>query len=168
MLVFQSRPLLPHKFMLMLQPLAIMGVILLLAIGGEQNLLLTLGGHQLCFFIIAMACHGELARTRPAAKYLTGFYVALSFGGMVGGLFAGLIAPFTFSWVAEYPILVALAVLCRPPADERWPQWTRWFWPLLAIAAVALIAPSYSSGKIFTWLDTNRGLRGSAQLRLSR
>jgi hypothetical protein len=155
-LVFQSRPLLPHKFMLMLQPLAIMGVIVLLAIGGEQNLLLTLGGHQLCFFIIAMACHGELARTRPAAKYLTGFYVALSFGGMIGGLFAGLIAPFTFSWVAEYPILVALAVLCRPPADERWPQWTRWFWLLLAIAAVALIAPSYSSGKIFTWLDTNR------------
>jgi hypothetical protein len=50
---------------------------------------------------------------------------------------------------------VALAVLCRPPADERWPQWTRWFWLLLAIAAVALIAPSYSSGKIFTWLETN-------------
>lgn len=155
-LVFQSRPLLPHKFMLMLQPLAIMGVILLLAIGIDQNLLLTLGGHQLCFFIIAMACHGELARTRPAAKYLTGFYVALSFGGMVGGLFAGLIAPFTFSWVAEYPILVALAVLCRPPADERWPKWSRWFWLLLAIIAVALIAPSYSSGKIFTWLETNR------------
>lgn len=155
-LVFQSRPLLPHKFMLMLQPLAIMGVILLLAIGIDQNLLLTLGGHQLCFFIIAMACHGELARTRPAAKYLTGFYVALSFGGMVGGLFAGLIAPFTFSWVAEYPILVALAVLCRPPVEERWPKWSRWFWPLLAIIAVALIAPSYSSGKIFTWLETNR------------
>ena len=64
-----------------------------------------------------MACHGELARTRPAARYLTGFYVALSFGGMVGGLFAGLIAPFTFSWIAEYPILLALAVLCRPPTD---------------------------------------------------
>ena len=158
-LVFQSRPLLPHKFMLMLQPLAIMGVILLLAIGIDQNLLLTLGGHQLCFFIIAMACHGELARTRPAAKHLTGFYVALSFGGMVGGLFAGLIAPFTFSWIAEYPILVALAVLCRPPAEERWPKWSRWFWPLLAIIAVALIAPSYSSGKIFTWLETNRVLR---------
>ena len=89
-LVFQSRPLLPHKWVLMLQPLAIAGVIVLLAVGGEQNLLLTLGGHLLCFFVIAMACHGELARTRPAAKYLTGFYVALSFGGMVGGLFAGL------------------------------------------------------------------------------
>src|SRR5882757_2100874 len=46
--------------------LAIAGVIVLLAVGGEQNLLLTLGGHQLCFFVIAMACHGELARPRPA------------------------------------------------------------------------------------------------------
>ena len=90
-----------------------------------------------------MACHGELARTRPAAKYLTGFYVALSFGGMVGGLFAGLIAPFTFSWIAEYPILLALAALCRPPGGaERLPRWSRWYWPFLAVLAVALIAPS--------------------------
>ena len=155
-LVFQSRPLLPHKFVLMLQPLAIAGVIVLLAVGGEQNLLLTLGGHLLCFFVIAMACHGELARTRPASKYLTGFYVALSFGGMVGGLFAGLIAPYTFSWIAEYPILVALAVLCRPPADERLAHWSRWYWLLLAAAAVALIAPIYSGGKAFTWLDDHR------------
>jgi hypothetical protein len=139
-LVFQSRPLLPHKWMLLLQPLAIAGVIVLLAIGGEQNLLLTLGGNLLCFFVIAMACHGELARTRPAAKYLTGFYVALSFGGMVGGLFAGLIAPFTFSWIAEFPILLALAALCRPPGgDERLPGWSRWYWPFLGLLAVALV-----------------------------
>jgi hypothetical protein len=156
-LVFQSRPLLPHKWMLMAQPLAITGVIVLLAVGGEQNLLLTLGGHQLCFFVIAMACHGELARTRPAAKYLTGFYVALSFGGMVGGLFAGLIAPFTFSWVAEYPILLALAALCRPPGgNERLPRWSRWYWPFLSVLAIALIAPSYSEGKIMAWLDDTR------------
>jgi hypothetical protein len=156
-LVFQSRPLLPHKWMLMAQPLAITGVIVLLAVGGEQNLLLTLGGHQLCFFVIAMACHGELARTRPAAKYLTGFYVALSFGGMVGGLFAGLIAPYAFSWIAEYPILLALAALCRPPGGkERFVSWSSWYWPFLAVLAVALIAPSYSEGKIMAWLDGHR------------
>jgi len=155
-LVFQSRPLLPHTWMLMLQPLAIAGVIVLLAVGGEQNLLLTIGGHQLCFFVIAMACHGELARTRPAAKYLTGFYVALSFGGMLGGLFAGLIAPFAFSWVAEYPILLALAALCRPVAREWWPRWSRWYWPFLAVLAVALIAPAWSEGTIPTWLEDHR------------
>jgi hypothetical protein len=155
-LVFQSRPLLPHTWMLMLQPLAIAGVIVLLAVGGEQNLLLTIGGHQLCFFVIAMACHGELARTRPAAKYLTGFYVALSFGGMLGGLFAGLIAPFAFSWVAEYPILLALAALCRPAANERWPAWTRWYWPFLAVLAVALIAAAWTDGKTQAWLEDHR------------
>jgi len=155
-LVFQSRPLLPHWLMLWLQPLAIAGVVILLAVGGEQNLLLTLGGHQLCFFMIAMACHGELARMRPAAKYLTGFYVALSFGGMVGGLFAGLIAPFTFSWIAEYPILLALATLCRPPIPERLPRITQWYWPLLAAIAVALILPAYNAGHLFDWLDERR------------
>jgi hypothetical protein len=155
-LVFQSRPLLPHKWMLMIQPLAIAGVIGLLAVGGEQNLLLTLGGHQVGFFLIAMACHGELARARPAAKYLTGFYVALSFGGMVGGLFAGLIAPFVFSWVAEYPILLALAALCRPVAREWWPDWSRWYWPFLAALAIALIVPAWSEGKIPTWLEDHR------------
>ena len=155
-LVFQSRPLLPHKWMLRLQPLAITGVIVLLAVGGEQNLLLTLGGHQLCFFVIAMACHGELARTRPAARYLTGFYVALSFGGMVGGLFAGLVAPFTFSWIAEYPILLAFAALCRPSGDERFSRWSGWYWPFLAVLAIALIAPLYSDGKVMSWLGDHR------------
>ncbi len=155
-LVFQSRPLLPHRWMLMIQPVAIAGIIVLLAVGGEQNLLLTLGGHQLCFFVIAMACHGELARTRPAAKHLTGFYVALSFGGMVGGLFAGLIAPYAFSWVAEYPILLALAALCRPPGAERFPQVSRWYWPALAILAAGLIAPSFGTGKLFDWLEDQR------------
>ncbi|MBS0532310.1 MAG: fused MFS/spermidine synthase [Proteobacteria bacterium] len=155
-LVFQSRPLLPHRWMLLLQPLAIAGVVILLAVGGEQNLLLTLGGHQLCFFVIAMACHGELARTRPASHYLTGFYVALSFGGMIGGLFAGLIAPFTFSWIAEYPILLALAALCRPPRDELLPRWSRWYWPFFAVIAVALVTPAYAGGKLLSWLDDHR------------
>jgi hypothetical protein len=155
-LVFQSRPLLPHKWILLIQPVAIAGVIVLLAIGGEQNLLLTLGGHQLCFFFIAMGCHGELARTRPAAKYLTGFYVALSFGGMLGGLFAGLIAPYAFSWIAEYPILLVLAALCRPGVVERWPGWSRWYWVILLAAALALILPALNAGSVFDWLERQR------------
>jgi len=155
-LVFQSRPLLPHWLMLLMQPLAIAGVIVLLAVGGEQNLLLTLVGHQLAFFVIAMACHGELARTRPAPRYLTGFYVSLSFGGMVGGLFAGLIAPYTFSWIAEYPILVALAVLCRPSQSERFSGWTGIYWLLLFAAAVALVTPAYTTGQVYNWFDTQR------------
>lgn len=161
-LVFQSRPLVPHQWMLLLQPIAIADVVVLLAFGGEQNLLLTLGGHQACFFIIAMACHGELARTRPAAKYLTGFYVALSFGGMVGGLFAGLVAPYAFSWVAEYPILLALAALCRPAGAERLPRWTRWYWLLLALLGIVLVTLAYSSGHVTDWLQEHRAFVAGA------
>ncbi|MBB5054801.1 hypothetical protein HNQ36_004808 [Afipia massiliensis] len=154
-LVFQSRPLLPHWFMLKLQPLAIAGVMVLLAVGGEQNLLLTLGGHLLCFFLIAMACHGELARTRPAANYLTGFYVALSFGGMVGGLFAGLIAPYAFSWIAEYPILLALAALCRP-AGTSTVRGGLVLWLVAVVAALILIGLAYRAGTVTEFLATNR------------
>jgi hypothetical protein len=154
-LVFQSRPLLPHALMLKLQPVAIAGVMILLAIGGEQNLLLTLGGHQLCFFIIAMACHGELARTRPASSYLTGFYVALSFGGMIGGLFAGLVAPFTFSWIAEYPILLAFAALCRPaqkPNESR----GNIIWLAAVAVILILIVLAYRTGRSEAFLEGYR------------
>ena len=155
-LVFQSRPLLPHKWMLMLQPLAIAVIVVLLALGGERQLFLMLGGNLVSFFIIAMACHGELARTRPPARYLTGFYVALSFGGMVGGLFAGLIAPFTFSWIAEYPILLALAALCRPNDDRMSRSESLANWAAIAAVALALLIPTLTKGAMFEWVTDRR------------
>ncbi|HET7804418.1 MAG TPA: fused MFS/spermidine synthase [Pseudolabrys sp.] len=124
--VFQRKPVLSHDFVLALQPFAVAAIVALLYLGNRVPMVPSLIGHLLAFFIIAMGCHGELARTRPAAAYLSSFYVSLSFGGMLGGLFAGLLAPYMFSWVAEYPILVALAVLCRP-----WTPVQRneiWFW----------------------------------------
>jgi hypothetical protein len=112
-LVFQRRPLLPHRWLLAAQPIAIAALIALMA-SGISVLWITLPGHLLAFFVMSMASHGELARLRPPARHLTTFYLALSAGGLLGGLFAGLAAPLMFSWVAEYPILIALAPLCRP------------------------------------------------------
>ncbi len=157
-LVFQSRPLLPHWLMLVLLPVAIAGTILLLGLGGVRHLPVTLSGHVVCFFVIAMACHGELARTRPPPRFLTGFYVALSFGGMVGGLFAGLIAPYTFSWIAEYPILIAAAALCRPSRSGAAPFWRYGLWLALAVAAVALAAPAAIGGEAFAWAEEHRAI----------
>lgn len=71
-------------------------------------------------FIAAMVCHGELASLKPHPRYLTSFYVALSVGGALGGLFVGLAAPALFSAYYEYPIgwwlafaLVLAAVTAR-------------------------------------------------------
>ncbi len=140
-LVFQSRPLIPHAWVLIAQPFAILGLVALLAFGTETNLVLTLSGHLIAFFIIAMAAHGELARQRPAAEHLTAFYLALSFGGVVGGLFAGLTAPYAFSWVAEYPILIVLAALCLPFLRITWGNWDRLFWLAAIVIALAALMP---------------------------
>jgi hypothetical protein len=153
-LVFQRRSLIPHKKMLLLQPIAIAGIVLLFFYTTWIPLLDSLIAHLVAFFVIAMACHGELARTRPDAEHLTTFYVSLAFGGMLGGLFAGLVAPYAFSWVAEYPILAVLAILCRPfdqeiwrPLDRclwwmapsHWPQFNVVFWPAAGVVAVAFL-----------------------------
>jgi SAM-dependent methyltransferase len=64
-------------------------------------------------FVACMVCHGELARRRPAAQHLTGFYLMVSLGGVLGGAAVGLVAPLVFDTYLELPItLVLLALLC--------------------------------------------------------
>lgn len=70
------------------------------------------GAFSAALFMACMTAHGELARLRPAPKHLTGFYLSLSFGGAMGGVFAGLVAPRMFSTLAEFPLaLVLMAIL---------------------------------------------------------
>lgn len=58
----------------------------------------------LCFFICAMTCHGELYALRPAPRWLTSFYLMVSLGGALGGVFVGLISPVAFNNYLELPI----------------------------------------------------------------
>lgn len=53
---------------------------------------------------IFMACHGELAKLKPEAKYLTSFYLLTAIGGVCGGLFVGIFAPRYFVLNFEYGI----------------------------------------------------------------
>ena len=66
-------------------------------------------------FLSALFCNGELAHRKPAPQYLTQFYLTISLGGALGGLFVGLVAPRIFPAYFELPLalvlLAALAVL---------------------------------------------------------
>ena len=63
-------------------------------------------------FFCCMACHGELAKRKPAPRYLTIFFLMLSVGGALGGMFVALLSPFIFTTYIELPIaLLACAVL---------------------------------------------------------
>jgi hypothetical protein len=105
----------PHTVMVMAQLLFIMGFIIhLLQTGShyeiEKSILLSVLG----FFFTAMMCHGELARDRPGTKHLTEFYLWLSVGGMIGGMFNGLVAPLLFNSTLELQIAIALSWFVRP------------------------------------------------------
>jgi hypothetical protein len=138
-IVFQTRPILRHDWMVAIEPMFIVALVGIMVLDIRQYVLALLALNVVAFFVITLVCHGELSRSRPAAQHLTAFYMWMSAGGVIGGIFAGLIAPNVFSWVLEYPLLIVLAILCRPglelPTDTR----TRLLW-LGAAAVVAVVA----------------------------
>lgn len=64
--------------------------------------------------INALIAHRALYTLRPQAARLTEFYLCTSLGGVLGGVFAALVAPRLFSGLHEYPLLLAAALACRP------------------------------------------------------
>jgi hypothetical protein len=155
-IVFARRPIVPHWLVVAVQPAFIIALVAVIIFDPVKTIVGLLAVHLSVFFVNALMCHGELARTRPAPRYLTAFYLWISAGGVIGGIAAGLIAPHMFNWVAEYPILIALAVLCRPglalPDDRRGRHLL--FGGLAAAALVLIVCALYPvalSQTAFTW-----------------
>jgi hypothetical protein len=96
---------------------------------GNLHIKWLIPGFALGLFICCMMCHGELARRRPAPQYLTLFYLMVSIGGAVGGIFVALVAPRLFTTYLELPVglsacaLLAVVVLwsLRAPKIGAWP-----------------------------------------------
>jgi hypothetical protein len=113
-IAFQTRPVIPHWLVVAVQPVFILALVVMVLMSPFESIIAVISVHLSVFFVCALMCHGELARRRPAPRYLTAFYMWLSAGGMIGGIATGLVAPHVFNWIAEYPLLIMLAVLCRP------------------------------------------------------
>jgi hypothetical protein len=73
------------------------------------NYLWELGWAFGAMFFACMICHGELTRLKPAPRRLTEFYLLMSAGGALGGLFVSLAAPHLFSTFAEWPLTLVAA-----------------------------------------------------------
>ncbi|MFT5042819.1 MAG: hypothetical protein ACI8TX_003812 [Hyphomicrobiaceae bacterium] len=81
-----------------------------------------IGSYCVLLFAACMVLHGELYRLRPAARSLTTFYLSVSGGGALGGLFVGIVAPVLFDDYYELRLGLALAGVlalvawgCRAP-----------------------------------------------------
>lgn len=94
---------------------------------------------SIAFFLCCMFCHGELALRKPHPKALTKFYLTISFGGALGGIFATLLAPLLFPDYHEVPItLVVIAVLAVLLFHREGNRLWR-FWTVLTIVLAALL-----------------------------
>jgi hypothetical protein len=125
-LAFARSPLVPHETTMRALPLVIALMAFVSLLGLARPFWLVLPLHFGSLFVVALACHGELARRRPNPRYLTAFYLITSAGGALGGLFNGLLAPVLFPTVVEYPLALVLAAALRAFTIEAPPQALDW------------------------------------------
>jgi hypothetical protein len=105
---------------LFIQPIAL--ALLIMSYYASGNWVGSVSGILAGFFFSALICHLALARSRPDASRLTEFYLLVSLGGVLGGVFAALIAPLIFNNVYEYPLALAAACLFRPREQSDMPR----------------------------------------------
>lgn len=150
-LVFSKRPPVSHSLIAESIPIVILAGMIPLLLNASWPLFVAIAINLMTLFVVAVSCHGELAKRRPAAEHLTDFYLWLALGGVLGGLFNGVVAPLIFSTVLEFPIALVCAALLRQvmlPAEKR--QRFNWLdvgFPLAlgALATILIRLPRYFS-----------------------
>jgi hypothetical protein len=98
------------------------------------------------FFIAALMCHTLLNGSRPSSSHLTEFYLWISVGGVIGGLFNSILAPIIFKTVAEYPIAIVAACLLRPRPANTEKRIGDWLHPVLIAVVTGLIVLFVQTG----------------------
>ncbi len=117
--VFARKPIVSQNWLIRRLPLLILATAFPLVSKSSLPVSILIPLDLLTLFSVAMVCHGELAKSRPSTKHLTEFYLWISVGGVLGGIFNALVAPVIFSSVIEFPLVLVLAALLRPPIDVK-------------------------------------------------
>ncbi len=112
-IVFARRTVIPPALLVRAFPFLALPLLAMILLQGSGPFWLLAALHFGTFFVGALICHGELARDRPGRHALTEFYLWLAIGGAIGGALA-LTAPFAFSDLTEYPLVIVLACFLRP------------------------------------------------------
>jgi spermidine synthase len=93
----------------------------------------------LTLFIGAFFCHGELYMRRPAAPYLTQYYLLIAAGGALGSMFVGVLAPVIFD--GSYEMAWSLVYTAALAAIFLWRHHLAWriFWPAASVILVSVV-----------------------------
>ena len=119
-LVFARRTIFNRRFMLFMQLVMALTLMVAICMGPGRNIILQASLHLVAFFATAMVCHRELADSRPRAEYLTEFYLWMSFGGVLGGVFNVILGPLLYDSLVEYPFALVVALGLRPSRSKQY------------------------------------------------
>ena len=114
-LAFSNRQFVPLSLASHLLPLGIIGLGAVMVFKPDFSPWLTILIHLTVFLLAAFICHRQLALSRPGVTNLPEYFLWIAVGGVLGGIFNALVAPLVFSTPVEYPVVIVLACLMRPP-----------------------------------------------------
>ncbi|MBC7819956.1 MAG: fused MFS/spermidine synthase [Planctomycetaceae bacterium] len=144
--------------------------------GGRAPMLQMLAANFAMLFCGCMVCHGELVRMKPHPRYLTSFYLCLSAGGALGGMFVGLLAPRLFSGYFEWHLAILatctlpLIVFLRDSGSLLYRGRSPWAWTgLLSLFAMLSIGLTMHLRKITEYrADATRNFFGVLKIEVFR
>jgi SAM-dependent methyltransferase len=168
MIAFARRFRISIRVLSMLAAIVLVAMFPLVAVSrpfGSRTLWYVLGAHVLLLFAGALLCHTALVARRPDAGRLTEFYFWLAAGGAAGGLFVAVLAPFVFSSVIEYPLLVGAIALFRETREERL-NWGDWIYPILVASLTLGVWHLFTWGTVDILKDLKTSLSFNAVLAL--
>lgn len=108
---FTSRLCGLQKYYIWLIPLAVIIAWALISSGQKPNIIKQISGYGAILFCICLFCHNALYQKKSPPRYLTSFYLSISLGGVLGGIFTATIAPWIFNQYWEYPLCIVFAVM---------------------------------------------------------
>jgi SAM-dependent methyltransferase len=116
-LEFRDRPVIRPKVLVLAQAVSVPATLLFQYGVPPGFTALALAVSAISFFASTLICHRQLYNSRPKAARLTEFYVMMSVGGVLGGLFVSIVSPVVFSTSIEYPLLLVAALVLRQKLD---------------------------------------------------
>lgn len=105
---FSTKPFLSHDAVLRCFPIVLIALVPVVTMSQSIPALLCI------LFYVGMFCHGTLAASRPESRALTTFYLLISVGGALGGMFNAFLAPLLFTRILELPLTAGLLPVALP------------------------------------------------------
>jgi len=151
-----------RNFFHALLALSVVWVVLVTPLNANYSYITQTAACVLLLFAGCMVCHGEAFRLRPSSRSLTKFYLSISSGGALGGIFVNLLAPLIFPGYWEYPLsILGTAGLLLFIVEKDGGSWLHKgkLWLAVAMASVIVLLATMELAQVWPQSSWFTGVR---------